>query len=524
MKHKRLAAAVLAAAVVLAGCGSAANRAAPAGSGPAPAGSGTVPQSTADTAVQTAQKDRITEQFTLEKTIRDEYGITQKLTIHVPQLVCDSPDAAYLNEELAAMYAADFRQYEDSPEIEPQQDEWSPEIYINWDAYWYGDCVSLVVFRYDGGTDPIYSQGWCFDFAAGHKLSVTELLMCMGLDPDAVQQQMLRQAMQTFDRHMAQGGYYEGLLSGGNLASMRMNTLENNQLEDLCLLLPEQNRLVLRGGCSSTAGSGWRQLDVEIPLQAADPQPQTVLTDTYGSASVQLEGTQGTITLRRTPETAAWDTDYGIRLEQDRTFPILGIYNEYIDLCIGELGASFHPVVYLLTKDGVVEYVDVLRCLMSGNVLVCQDPIYIANQGVALERSGEEVILHQEDGSVLELAPLTAEWNGQEIPSEAVGAFNEMADDRFNWMDVESNGLVQMGVQDNNVFYQGYANYLGVVPEGMVLGVSTSETADGMPGITFVAAVKYDLYNETLNLTMIDGQNPFAEGKTQLQLTRCPDN
>ena len=516
MKHKRLAAAVLAAALWLTGCGGAA---APA----APAGSGAAAQSTADTAVQTAQKDRITEQFTLEKTIRDDYNITQKLTIHVPQLVCYSPDAAYLNDELAAMYAAEFRQYEDSPEIEPQQDEWCPETYINWDAYWYGDCVSLVMFRYDGGSDPGYSRGWCFDFATEKQVSVTEMLQRMGLDPDAVQQQMLRGAMQTFDRHMAQGGYYEGLLSGGNLASMRMNTLENNQLDDLCLLLPEQNRLVLRGGCSSTAGWGWRQLDVEIPLQAADPQPQTVLTDTYGSASVQLEGTQGTITLRRTPETAAWDADYGIRLEQDRTYPILGIYNEYVDVCIGELGASFHPVVYLLTKDGVVEYVDVLRCLISGNVLVCQDPIYIANNGVALERSGKEVILHQEDGSVLELAPLTAEWNAQEIPSEAVGAFNDMSDNQFDWMDVESNGCVQMGVQDNNVFYQGYADYLGVVPEGMVLGVSTSETADGMPGITFVAAVKYDLYNETLNLTMIDGQNPFAEGKTQLQLIRCPD-
>ena len=516
MKHKRLAAAVLAAALWLTGCGSAA---APA----APAGSGTAAQSTADTAVQTAQKDRITEQFTLEKTIRDEYGITQKLNIHVPQLVCDGPDAAYLNDELAAMYAADFRQYEDSPEIEPQQDEWCPETYINWDAYWYGDCVSLVVFRYDGGSDPGYSRGWCFDFATGRQVSVAEMLQRLGLDPDAVQQQMLREAMQTFDRNMAQGGYYEGLRSGGNLASMRMNTLENNQLDDLCLLLPEQNRLVLRGGCSSPAGSGWRQLDVEIPLQAAAPQPQTVLTDTSGSASVQLEGTQGTITLRRTPETTAWDTDYGIRLEQDRTFPILGIYNEYIDVCIGEIGASFHPGVYLLTKDGVVEYVDVLRCLISGNVLVCQDPIYIANQGVALERSGKEVILHQEDGSVLELSPLTAEWNAQEIPSEAVGAFNDMSDNQFDWMDVESNGSVQMGVQDNNVFYQGYADYLGVVPEGMVLGVWTNETADGMPGITFVAAVKYDLYNETQNLTMIAGQNPFAEGKTQLQLIRCPD-
>ena len=516
MKHKRLAAAVLAAALWLTGCGGTKSS-----SGSAAASQST--GSSQNTPALAAQKERITEQFTLEKTVRDEWGSAQKLTIHVPQLVCDSPDAAYLNDELAAKYAAEFREYEDSPEIEPQQDEGSPDTYINWDAYWYGDCVSLVVFRYDGGLDPGYSRGWCFDFATGKQVSVTEMLQRMGLDPDAVQQQMLRGAMQTFDRHMAQGGYYEGLLSDGNLASMRMNTLENNQLEDLCLLLPEQDRLVLRGGCSSTAGSGWRQLDVEIPLQAADPQPQTVLTDTYGSASVQLEGTQGTITLRRTPETAAWDADYGIRLEQDRTYPILGIYNEYVDVCIGEIGASFHPVVYLLTKDGVVEYVDVLRCLMSGSVLVCQDPIYIANNGVALERSGKEVILHQEDGSVLELAPLTEEWNAQEIPSEAVGAFNDMSDNQFDWMDVESNGCVQMGVQDNKVFYQGYADYLGVVPEGMVLGVSTSETADGMPGITFVAAVKYDLYNETLTLTMLDGQNPFAEGKTQLQLIRCPD-
>ena len=516
MKHKRLAAAVLAAALWLTGCGGAA---APA----APASSGAASQSAADTVVQTAQKDRITEQFTLEKTIRDDYNITQKLTIHVPQLECDSPDAAYLNDELAAMYAADYRQYEDSPDAELQQDEWCPQTYIDWDAYWYGDCVSLVVSSYYGGSDPGYSRGWCFDFATEKQVSVAEMLQRMGLDPDAVQQQMLRGAMQTFDRRMAQGSYYEGLLSGGNLASMRMNTLENNQLEDLCLLLPEPDRLVLRGGCSSPAGSGWRELEVEIPLTPAAPADTPVLTDTYGSASVQLDGDTRTVTIKRTPETIAWDADYGIRLEQDRTYPILGTYNEYIDVCIGEIGASFHPVVYLLTKDGVVEYVDVLRCLISGNVLVCQDPIYIANNGVALERSGKEVILHQEDGSVLELSPLTAEWNAQEIPSEAVGAFNDMSDNQFDWMDVESNGSVQMGVQDNNVFYQGYADYLGVVPEGMVLGVSASETADGMPGITFVAAVKYDLYNETLSFTMIDGQNPFAEGKTQLQLIRCPD-
>ena len=515
MKHKRLAAAVLAAALWLTGCGSAA---APA----APAGSGTAAQSTADTAVQTAQKDRITEQFTLEKTIqRYEWSGAEKLIVHVPQLVCYSPDAAYINYELAAMYAAEFREYEDSPEIEPQQDEGSPDTYdtyINWDAYWYGDCVSLVMFRYDGGSDPGYSRGWCFDFATEKQVSVAEMLQRMGLDPDAVQQQMLRGAMQTFDRRMAQGSYYEGLLSGGNLASMRMNTLENNQLEDLCLLLPEPDRLVLRGGCSSPAGSGWRELEVEIPLTPAAPADTPVLTDTYGSASVQLEGTQGTITLRRTPETAAWDADYGIRLEQDRTYPILGTYNEYIDVCIGELSASFHPVVYLLTKDGVVEYVDVLRCLMFGNALVCQDPIYIANNGVALERSGSEVNLRRADGSVLELAPLSAEWNEQGIPYSIAGAYDYTGETGWNWLDLRSDSIVQLGVQDNSRIYRGNAAYLGVVPEGMVLGISANETEAGQSSIEFVAAFKIDMYNN-LTLTMIAGQNPFAEGETQLQMT-----
>ena len=519
MKYQHLVSLALAAALLLTGCGG--TQSSPSAAADQSSDSS---RSTPGAVAQAAQTDRITDQYTLEKNVSGVWGeeAVQCISVHVPQLECDSPDAAYINDELNAIYAADFREFENSEEAGQPGGEY-PQIGVGWDDWWYGDCVSLVVFRYDGGTDPGYSRGWCFDFATGKQVSVAEMLQRMGLDPDAVQQQMLREAMQTFDRHMAQGGYYEGLRSGGNLASMRMNTLENNQLDDLCLLLPQPDRLVLRGGCSSPAGSGWRQLDVEIPLTTAAPADTPVLTDTYGSASVQLEGTQGTITLRLTPETAAWDADYGIRLEQDRTFPILGTYNKYIDVCIGELGASFHPVVYLLTRDGVVEYVDVLHCLMFGSALVCQDPIYIANNGVALERSGSEVNLRQEDGSVLELAPLTAEWNAQEIPSEAVGAFNDMSDNQFDWMDVESSGSVQMGVQDNSVFYQGYADYLGVVPEGMVLGVSTNEPADGMPGITFVAAVKYDLYNETLSFTMIDGQNPFAEGKTQLQLIRCPD-
>ena len=503
MKHKRFAAVVLAAALLLTGCGGAA---APA----APANSGAAAKSTASTAVQTAQKDRITDQYTLEKNVSGVWGedAVQYISVHVPKLECDSPDAARINDELNAIYAADFREYEAYEEA-GQPDGDAPLIGVGWDDWWYGDCVSLVVHSRYGGTAPWRSSGWCFDFATGQQITVAEMLQRMGLDPDEVQQQVQRQAMQAFDREMAQGAYYEGLRLGGELSQMRMDTLEYNELENLCLLLPEQDQLVLRGKYSCE--EGWQQLDMELSLPPADTP---VLTDTYDGVQVQLEGTQATITLSPAPKTDQWG-DIGIRVEQEHSYPILGAYNEYVDVCIGEQeDGFFRPVVYLLTKDGVVEYVDVLRCLLFGDAMICQDPIYFANNGVALERSGSEVNLRRADGSVLELAPLSAEWSAQEIPYSVTGSYNYTDENGWSWLDLTSDGSVQLGVQDNSRMDQGDAAYLGVVPEGVVLGISTDA------GLEFVAAFKMDLYNENLTMTMIAGQNPFAEGETQLQLTR----
>ena len=506
MKHKRFAAVVLAAALWLTGCGGAA---APA----APANSGAAAKSTASTAVQTAQKERITDQFALEKNVSGVWGeeAVQYISVHVPQLECDSPDAVSLNKELAAIYAADFREYEAYEEAGQPGGEY-PQIGVGWDAYWYGDCVSLVVRSRYGGTAPWRYSGWCFDFATGQQITVAEMLQRMGLDPDTVQQQVQRQAMQAFDREMAQGAYYEGLRLGGELSQMRMDTLEYNELENLCLLLPEQDQLVLRGKYSCE--EGWQQLDMEIPLTSAAPADPPVLTDTYDGVQVQLKGTQAVITLSPAPKTDQWG-DIGIRVEQTRTYLILGAYNEYVDVCIGEQeDGFFRPVVYLLTKDGVVEYVDVLRCLLLGDAMICQDPIYFANNGVALELCGSEVNLRRADGSVLELAPLSAEWSAQEIPYSVIGSYNYTDETGWSWMDLTSDGSVQMGIQDNSRMDQGDAAYLGVMPEGVVLGISTDA------GLDFVAAFKMNLYNENLTLTMIAGQNPFAEGATQLQMTR----
>lgn len=505
MKYQHLVSLALAAALLLTGCGGTQ-------SSPSTAAdqSSDSSRSTPGAAAQAAQTDRITDQYTLEKNVSGVWGeeAVQCISVHVPQLECDSPDAAYINDELNTIYAADFREFENSEETGQPGGEY-PQIGVGWDDWWYGDCVSLVVRSRYGGTAPWRYSGWCFDFATGRQLTVAEMLQRMGLEPDEVQAQVQRQAMQAFDREMAQGAYYEGLRLGGELSQMRMDTLEYNELENLCLLLPEQDQLVLRGKYSCE--EGWQQLDMELSLSPADTP---VLTDTYDGVQVQLKGTQATITLSPTPKTDQWG-DIGIRVEQEHSYPILGAYNEYVDVCIGEQeDGFFRPVVYLLTKDGVVEYVDVLRCLMFGNAMICQDPIYFANNGVALELCGSEVNLRRADGSVLELAPLSAEWSAQEIPYSVTGSYNYTAETGWSWMDLTSDGSVQLGVQDNSRIYRGDAAYLGVVPEGVVLGIAADEELE------FVAAFKNDLYNENLTLTMIAGQNPFAEGETQLQMTR----
>ena len=130
MKYQHLVSLALAAAL-LTGCGG--TQSSPSAAADQSSDSS---RSTPGAVAQAAQTDRITDQWSLEKTVRGEMIGVMKLSIHVPQLVCDSPDAAALNEELAAMYVAEYKDYESYPDAEVPQGEESPQTeIINWDAY-----------------------------------------------------------------------------------------------------------------------------------------------------------------------------------------------------------------------------------------------------------------------------------------------------------------------------------------------------------------------------------------------------
>ena len=124
-----------ASALLLAGCGGTESSSGSAAAGQS-VGSIQNADSSQNTPALAAQKDRITDQYTLEKNVSGVWGeeAVQCISVHVPKLECDSQDAAYINDELNAIYAADFREFENSEEAGQPGGEY-PQIGVGWDDW-----------------------------------------------------------------------------------------------------------------------------------------------------------------------------------------------------------------------------------------------------------------------------------------------------------------------------------------------------------------------------------------------------
>ena len=261
MKHKafRWIPAVLLAAL-LAGCG--AKTAASA----RPAGSRELKSTPPDSMHATAA---ITEQYTLEKVVQAENGGKVRLNIHLPRLKSDSADAARINAEIARLYEYDVQEYVDCPAA-ADPDVWDICIEMNWNASWYGDCVSLVVSSCYGGTDAPFHNGWCFDFESGNQLTAIQLLQRMGADPAALEEALYRD-IKCRDELDRQTACERGLLPPGSLKEG--NTAWWATLDELPLSFDEAGNVTFFVRRFSASGGEFVNDAPTIPLDA-QPLPQ----------------------------------------------------------------------------------------------------------------------------------------------------------------------------------------------------------------------------------------------------------
>lgn len=231
----------------------------------------------------------ITEQYTLEKVVQAENGGKVRLNIHLPRLESDSADAARINAEIAQLYEYDVQEYADCPEAADPA-VWDFSIEMNWNASWYGDCVSLMVSSDYGGTDAPFHWGWCFDFDSGKQLTVTQLLQRMGADPAALEEVLYRDIKRR-DELDRQAAIERGMLPTGSLKEG--NTAWWATLDELPLSFDEAGNVSFIVSRFSASGGEYVNDAPTIPLDA-QPLPenweQQVLTEWMAVTMVTEEG------------------------------------------------------------------------------------------------------------------------------------------------------------------------------------------------------------------------------------------
>ena len=270
MKHIALCGVLAAAAaVLLAGCG------AKAAASARPVGSRELKSTPPDSMHATVA---ITEAYTVEKVVKAENGGKVRLNIHLPRLESDSTDAARINAEIAQLYEYDVQEYADCPEA-ADPESWDICMEMNWNASWYGDCVSLVVSSYYGGTDDPFQWGWCFDFDSGKQLTTTQLLQRMGADPAALEEALYRDIKRR-DELDRQAACARGMLPPGDVKNG--NTAWWTTLDELPLSFDEAGNVSFVVSRFSASGGEYVNDTPTIPLDA-QPLPenweQQVLTE-----------------------------------------------------------------------------------------------------------------------------------------------------------------------------------------------------------------------------------------------------
>ena len=144
---------------------------------------------------------------------------------------------------------------------------WDFSIEMNWEASWYDDCVSLVVSSSYGGTDAPFYDGWCFDFASGNQLTVTQMLQRMGADPAALEEVLYRDVKRR-DELDRQAAIERGLLPTGSLKEG--NTAWWTSLDELPFSLDGKGNISFVVHRFSASGEEYVN---DVPVIPLDAQP-----------------------------------------------------------------------------------------------------------------------------------------------------------------------------------------------------------------------------------------------------------
>ena len=430
----------------------------------------------------------ISELYSEEGEYTDAENNTLSYRYHVPQIVSETAVAAALNAEIADKFGT---------LVQEQKSMMAGRVSltclsVTWKSYWNDSLLCLVLTSEMDGDLTDYAV-YSYDFFGGKRLTSEDLLAREGLSTQEFVMAARRTAANYFD------GLYRDALSGSmggadfvaSYAERRAWTLSDENIN-------AEMRLYLDGGAlhmivpvGSFAGAASYDADIAVDLSARETVERTA-QDSFVKA--RLSGGSLTVSFEKTADSAWYAENF--RFDYGTAYPVAGLYSDYTDVFVGSVGQGYFPYVFLLTKEGAVEYVNLLEGLTAG--FLCDGgPLGGVKDIVAFESGTVE----EEYGTYQTVFAVDAAGEKHDlsgpvsdadytVPSEFLGEWTAtVTHDTAEQGSYDSDYILTLSdgggltVQDINsevglyFEYTGQLNYLGTNGEGMVFGYHLNERA-----------------------------------------------
>ena len=430
----------------------------------------------------------ISELYSEEGEYTDAENNTLSYCYHVPRIVSETAVAAALNAEIADKFGA---------LVQEQKSMMAGRVSltclsVTWKSYWNDSLLCLVLTSEMDGDLTDYAV-YSYDFFGGKRLTSEDLLAREGLSTQEFVMAARRTAANYFD------GLYRDALSGSmggadfiaSYAERRAWTLSDENIN-------AEMRLYLDGGAlhmivpvGSFAGAASYDADIAVDLSARETVERTA-QDSFVKA--RLSGGSLTVSFEKTADSAWYAENF--RFDYETVYPVAGLYSDYTDVFVGSVGQGYFPYVFLLTKEGAVEYVNLLEgvtagFLCDGGPLGGVKDIVTFESGTVEEEYGtyQTVFAVDVSGEKHDLSGPVSDAD-YTVPSEFLGEWTAtVTHDTAEQGSYDSDYILTLSdgggltVQDINsevglyFEYTGQLNYLGTNGEGMVFGYHLNERA-----------------------------------------------
>lgn len=466
------------------------------------------------------------EMYSEEGSVSVPDGPEFQYSYHVPQIEDDTPDAAAINEEIYQLYGTMVES-----NMEYVKNEESPWCNIvGYESYRCGDILSLVLkcsYYYEHYEKfSVYN----YDMAKSKRLINADILSMKSVSEDEYLYAVRRAAAKCYDDwYFPVWEDFSFDNSPWAYQERRSFTLSaKNITPDLPLYLGDDGAIhtIAPIGCHS--GVDWlcETLTPDFEYDAGDVETDSSL----GFMTATLRGNELTLCFNETAdgsrileENECLDVPYG------KEVPVNGLYGDYIRIFCATAGEMDWPYVFLLTREGRVEYVDIVKCLKcgyfcaGGPLLGVEDVMDfttdIDENGLqwiyAITGSGEQIEL--QNLTVLDQLSTNGCFAGDWSYSDATtmdsedprGGFYNLSVSDYN----DFNLTFYRSNSGENMEANGYLTYLGMMEDGAVYAYHLWGSGSNGPGLKGAVALEMwqDADGPVLDITELGGTPLIGE-------------